>query len=101
MKKIFCIILIIACIFVLGSCTLLGSSSTPSGTVSSGYPDSVAYKIKLSNEIYLCSTYQVSSTDAGISLVLKDVYSMSSDGKITWVGQQKDVPAVIIEKITK
>ena len=101
MKKLFCILVIIACIFVLGSCTLLGNSSTPSGAVSSGYPDSVAYKIKLSTETYLCSTYQVSNTDAGISLVLNDVYSMSSDGKITWIGQQKDVRAVIIEKITK
>ena len=101
MKKIFCVLVVISFIFVLGSCSLLGGSTTPSGTASSGYPDSVAYKIKLSSETYLCSTYKVSSTDAGISILLSEVYSVSSDGKVTWIGQEKDVSAVSIEKISK
>lgn len=101
MKKILGLLVAISFIFVLASCSLLGSSITPSGTASSGYPDSVAYKIKLSSETYLCSSYSVSNTDAGISLRLKEVYSQSSDGKVTWIGQEKDVSAVSIEKISR
>ena len=102
MKKIFCLLVAISFIFVFGSCSLIGiGSPTTSGTVSSGYPDSVVYKIKLSNETYLCSSFNVSNTDAEISLRLNDVYSMSSDGKITWIGQEKEISAVTIEKISK
>jgi hypothetical protein len=101
MKKIFGVLVAVSFIVVMASCSLLGGSTTPSGTASSGYPDSVVYTIKLSGETYLCSSYKVNSTDSGISLVLNDVYSMASDGKITWVGQTKDVSAVSIAKITK
>ena len=90
MKKILGLLVAISFIFVLASCSLLSSSSpTPSGTVSSGYPDSVVYKITISNVTYLCSSFNVSNTDAEISLKLNDVYSMASDGKITWIGQEK------------
>ena len=101
MKKLLGLLAAIAFIFVLASCSFLGSSTTPTGTASSGYPDSVVYKIKLSNETYLCSSYTVNSTDAEISLRLNDVYSMASDGKITWIGQEKVISAVTIEKISK
>ena len=103
MRKIICLLVAISLIFVFGSCSLIGNGSptTTSGTVPSNYPDSVVYKIKLSNETYLCSSFTVSNTDTGISLQLNDVYSMSSDGKITWIGQEKVISAVTIEKISK
>ena len=102
MKKIICLLAAVSFIFLLGSCSLINTgSTTTSSPVSSGYPDSVVYKISLSNGTYLCATYNVSNTDAGISLQLNDVYSMSSDGKITWIGQQKVISAVTIEKISK
>jgi hypothetical protein len=102
MRKIICLLVSISFIFILGSCSLIGNGSTKtSEPVSSGYPNSVVYKIKLSNETYLCASFDISSTDAGISLLLKDVYSMVSDGKITWIGQEKTVPVVTIEKILK
>ena len=103
MKKIFCLLLAISFIFVFTSCSLIGigSPTTTSGTVSSNYPDSVVYEINVSNETYLCSSFNVSTTDAGISLRLNDVYSLASDGKITWIGQEKVISAVTIEKISK
>jgi hypothetical protein len=102
MRKIICLLVSVSFLFVLGSCSLIGTGSTTTpGPVSSGYPDSVVYKIKLSNETYLCSSFNASTTDAGISLLLKDVYSLVSDGKITWIGQEKVIPAVTIEKISK
>ncbi len=103
MKKIFCVLAAISFIFVFASCSLIGigSPTTTSGTVPSNYPDSVVYKIKLSNETYLCSSFNVSNTDAEISLRLNDVYSLSSDGKITWIGKEKEISAVKIEKISK
>jgi len=103
MKKIFCLLAAISSVFVLGSCSLIGigSPTKTTGSVSSNYPDSVVYKIKLSNETYLCSSFNVSNTDAEISLRLNDVYSVSSDGKITWIGKEKQVSAVAMEKITR
>ena len=102
MKKILGLLAGIAFIFILSSCSFLGSSSpTTTGTVSSGYPDSVVYKIAISNVTYLCSGYTVSNTDAEISLKLSDVYTMSSDGKITWITKEKDVLAVKLEKVVK
>jgi hypothetical protein len=102
MKKIFWVLVIISFIFVFASCSFIGiGSSTTSGTVPSNYPDSVVYKIKLSNETFLCSSFKVNSTDADISLQLNEVYSVSSDGKITWIGQQKEISAITIEKISK
>jgi hypothetical protein len=101
MKIILGLLGVILIVFVLASCSLLGGSATPSSTASYGYPDSVVYKLKVSNETYLCSSYSISNTDAGISLKLKEVYSQSSDGKVTWIGQEKDVSAVSIEKIPK
>ncbi len=102
MKKLLCVLAAISFIFVFASCSLIGSSSpTTSGTVPSNYPDSVVYKIKLSNETYLCSSFNVSNTDAEISLRLNDVYSMASDGKITWIGKEKVISAVKIEKVSK
>ena len=103
MKKIFCVLAAISIIFTFASCSLIGignPTATTSGTVSN-YPPSVVYKIQLSNETYLCSSYTVNSTDAEISLRLNDVYSMASDGKITWIGQEKVISAVTIEKISK
>ena len=101
-KKITCLLIAISLIFLLGSCSLINTSDTTTPSlVSSGYPDSVVYKISLSNGTFLCSSFNVSNTDAGISLQLNDVYSMSSDGKITWIGQQKVISAVTIEKISK
>ena len=102
MKKILCLLFTISFIFVFASCSLIGiGSTTNTGTGSSNYPDSVVYKIKLSNETYLCSSFNVSNTDADISLRLNEVYSVSSDGKITWIGQEKVISAVTIEKISK
>ena len=103
MKKLFYVLVVISCIFIFSSCSLIGiGSPTPtSGTVPSNYPDSVVYKIALSNETYLCSSFNVSNTDAGISLRLNEVYSVSSDGKVTWIGQEKEISAVKIEKISK
>ena len=102
MRKMICLLVALSLIFIFGSCSLIGTSNTTtSGLVSSGYPDSVVYKIKLSNETYLCSSFNVSNTDTGISLQLNDVYSMTSDGKITWIGQEKVISAVTIEKISK
>ncbi len=105
MKRILCLLVAISLIFVFGSCSLIGKGSstttTTSGTVSSNYPDSVVYKITLSNETYLCSSFNVSNTDAEISLRLNEVYSISSDGKITWIGKEKEISAVKIEKISK
>ena len=102
MKKFFCLLSAISFIFVLGSCSIfgIGGTTTP-GTVSSNYPDSVVYKIILSNETYLCSSFNVSNTDTEISLRLNEVYSLSSDGKITWLGQEKSISAVKMEKISK
>ena len=75
MKKIICLLAVVSFIFLLGSCSLINTgSTTTSSPVSSGYPDSVVYKISLSNGTYLCATYNVSNTDAGISLQLNDVY---------------------------
>ena len=48
-------------VFLLVSCSLLGGSTTPVATGSSGYPDSVVYKMKLSNNTYLCSSFTVSN----------------------------------------
>ena len=64
MKRIFFLLVAISFVFVFGSCSLIpvGSPTTTSGTVSN-YPDSVVYKIKLSNETYLCSSFNVSDTD--------------------------------------
>jgi hypothetical protein len=102
MKRIYCVLVAISFIFVCGACSLIGiSNPTTTGTVSSNYPDTVAYKIELSDEIYLCSSFNVNSTDALISLRLNDVYSLSSDGKITWIGKEKEISAVKIEKILK
>ena len=103
MNRILCLLVAVSFIFIFGSCSLIGksSSTTTSGTVSSNYPDSVVYKIALSNETYLCTSFNVSNTDAGISLRLNEVYSISSDGKITWVGKEKEISAVTIEKISK
>ena len=103
MKRIFCVLAAISCIFVFTSCSLIGigSPTTIPGTVPSNYPDSVVYKIELSNETYLCSSFNVNNTNAEVSLRLNEVYSVSSDGKITWVGKEKDISAVKIEKISK
>jgi hypothetical protein len=102
MRKIIGLLVSISIIFILGSCSLIGSGSTTTAEpTSSGYPDSVVYKIKLSNETYLCTSFNVNTTDAGTSLLLKDVYSMASDGKITWVGQEKVISVISIEKISK
>jgi hypothetical protein len=100
MKKVFCSLVILSLIFVLGACSFIKTSSTTTlVSVSAGYPGSVVYKIIISNETYLCSSFTVSDTDAGISLRLVDVYSLASDGKITWIGQEKTVTAVNIEKV--
>ena len=102
MKKLLCLLVAISLIFVFASCSLIRiGSPTTSGTVSSNYPDSVVYKIALSSETYLCTSFNVSDTDAGISLRLNEVYSISSDGKITWIGKEKEISAVKIEKISK
>ena len=102
MKKIFCVLVAIYFVFVMASCSFLGTRSpTPTPGTVSNYPDSVVYKIELSNETYLCSSFNVNNTDTGVSLRLNEVYSVSSDGKITWIGQEKDIPAVKIEKISK
>jgi hypothetical protein len=103
MKKIFCLLVVISFVFLVASCSLIGigSSSPTSGTIASNYPDSVVYKIILSNETYLCSSFNVINTDARISLQLNEVYSISSDGKITWVGKAKEISAVEIEKVSK
>jgi len=103
MKKIFYVLVAISFIFVFASCSLIpsGSPTTNPGTVPSNYPDSVVYKIELSNETYLCSSFNVSNTDAEISLRLNDAYSLSSDGKITWIGKEKEISVVKIEKISK
>ncbi len=101
MKKIFCVLLAISLIFVAGSCSIFGGSTTTSGPVSTGYPDSVVYKIMLSSETYLCSSFNVDNSDTEISLRLIDVYSVSSDGKITWIAKEKEISAAKIEKISK
>jgi hypothetical protein len=104
MKKIFCIIIAVSIIFVLASCSLIGIGGSPtptSGTAASSYPSSVVYKITLSNETYLCSSFSVNNTDAAISLQLKEVYSVASDGKVTWVGADKEISAEKIEKVSK
>ena len=103
MKKLLCVLVAISCIFVFASCSLvgIGNPTATSETVPSNYPDSVVYKIKLSNETYLCSSFSASNTDAEISLRLNEVYSISSDGKITWIGQEKEISAVTIEKISR
>jgi hypothetical protein len=102
MKIIYCVIVVISLIFLCGACSLIGiSNSATTGTVSSNYPDTVTYKIDLSDETYLCSSFNVISTDALIALRLNDVYVLSSDGKITWIGKEKEISAVKIEKILK
>lgn len=103
MKKLFCLLVAASFIFVFTSCSLIRISSptATTGTVPSNYPDSVVYKIELSNETYLCSSFNVSNTDAEISLRLNDAYSLSSDRKITWIGKEKEISVVKIEKISK
>jgi hypothetical protein len=103
MKRLLCLLAAAFSIFVLGSCSLIGvgGPTTTSGTVPSNYPDSVVYRMKLSSETYLCSSFKVTSTDEGVSLLLNDVYSVSSDGKITWIGKEKQMSAVTIEKVPK
>jgi|WetSurMetagenome_2_1015567.scaffolds.fasta_scaffold262669_2 hypothetical protein len=104
MKKIFCILIAVSIIFVVASCSLIGIGGSPtptSGTVTFSYPSSVVYQIMLSNETYLCSSFSVNNTDAAISLQLKEVYSVASDGKVTWVGADKEITAVKIEKVSK
>jgi hypothetical protein len=101
MKKVFCLLVAVSFIFVFGSCSLFGGTTTTSGPVSTGYPDSVVYKIKLSNETYLCSGFNTSNSDSEISLRLTDVYSVSSDGKITWLAKEKEISAATIEKVSK
>jgi hypothetical protein len=88
-------------VILLASCSLLGGSTTSVATGPSGYPDSVVYKMKLSSDTYLCSSFTVNKTDQEISLQLTDVYSMASDGKIVWIGKEKTISAVTIEKISK
>ena len=102
MKKILCVFVAISCIFVFASCSLIrvGSPTTTPVPVSN-YPESVVYRIELPNQTYLCSSYNVSNTEAEISLRLNEVYSISSDGKITWIGKEKEISAVKIEKIFK
>ena len=100
MYKIFGLLLVVLMVVVSGSCSLIGEkTSTPS--TSAGYPDGVVYKIKLSSDTYLCSSFNVSNTDSEISLKLNDAYSLSSDGKITWIAKEKIISAAKIEKITK
>ena len=102
MKKLLCLLAAVSFIFVFASCSLIGiGGPTTSETVPSNYPDSVVYKIELSNETYLCTSFDVSNTDAEISLRLNDAYSLSSDGKITWIGKEKAIPTAKIEKIAK
>ena len=102
MKKLICLLIAVSFVFVFASCSLIGVSSTGTSVpVSSDYPDSVAYKITVSNETYLCSSFNVSNTDTGVSIQLNVVYSISSDGKIIWLGQEKLISAVTIEKISK
>ena len=102
MKRLFCLLAAILFVFVLGSCSLIGTGSpTPGATVASTYPDSVVYKVSMSDQTYLCSSFNVNNTDAGVSLLLNEVYSVSSDGKITWIGKQKEISAVKIEKVSK
>jgi hypothetical protein len=103
MKKILCLLVTISCIFIFASCSVIGidSPTATTDTVPSNYPDSIVYKIELSNETYLCSSFNVSNTDAEISLRLNDAYSISSDGKITWIAKEKEISVVIIEKIFK
>ena len=51
MKKLICLLIAISFVFVFASCSLIGVNSTSTSVpVSSDYPDSVAYKIKVSNE---------------------------------------------------
>jgi hypothetical protein len=45
--------------------------------------------MRMSDGTYLCSSFNVSSTNAGVSLLLNDVYSVSSDGKINWIGNER------------
>jgi hypothetical protein len=102
MKRIFYLLVAISFVLVVGSCSLIGiGSPTPAGTVASSYPDTVVYKVGLSDQTYLCSSFTVSNTDAGVSLLLNEVYSVSSDGKIIWIGKQKEISAVKIEKVSK
>jgi hypothetical protein len=101
MKKLLVLLLASSCIFIFTSCSLIGSPTTTLGTVASNYPDNVVYSIKLSNETYLCSSFNVSDTDTEIYLRLFEVYSVSSDGKITWIGKEKEISAVKIQKIPK
>jgi len=99
MKKILCLLVAVSSIFVFTSCSLLGIGR-PTTTVAD-YPECVFYRIELPNATYLCSSYNVSNTEAEISLRLSEVYSVSSDGKITWVGTEKEISAVKVEKISK
>ncbi len=99
MKKILCLLAAISSVFVFTSCSILGIGK-PATTVPD-YPESVVYRIELPNATYLCSSYNVSNTEAEISLRLNEVYSVSSDGKITWVGTEKEISTVKIEKISK
>jgi hypothetical protein len=103
MKKIICLLAAMSFVFVLGSCSLIGigSTTTTSATASSNCPDSVAYKIRLSNATYLSSSFNVSNADGEIFLRLNDVYSVSSDGKITRIGKEKQISAVAMEKISR
>ncbi len=99
MEKILCLLVAISSVFVFTSCSLLGIGK-PTTTVPD-YPETVVYRIELPNATYLCSSYNVSNTETEISLRLNEVYSVSSDGKITWVGTEKEISTVKIEKISK
>ena len=102
MKRLLWLLAAALSILVLGSCSLIGGGpTTASGTASSSYPDSVVYRIRVADGTYLCSEFKVSSTDAGVSLLLSDVYSVASDGKITWIGKEKQMSAVAVEKISR
>jgi hypothetical protein len=102
LKRIFYLLFAISFVFLLGSCSLIGiGSPTPGATVASTYPGSVVYKVVLSDQTYLCSSFNVNNTDAGVSILLNEVYSVSSDGKINWIGKQKEISAVKIEKVSK
>jgi hypothetical protein len=101
LKKLLCLLVAITLIFILGSCSLIGDKTTTPAPASTGYPDSVVYKIKLSSDTYLCSGFNVSNSDTEISLRLNDVYSVTSDGKITWLAKEKVISAATIEKLSK
>ena len=61
MKKLFSLLVVISLIFVFASCSLIGSPTTTPVPVSN-YPESVVYKIELSNDTYLCTLVSMSVT---------------------------------------